>query len=88
MAKDKIPTAEDFLQEHHQISHYYDDKTDRMVCFDDDVKKAMIEFAKIHVKAALEEASTNVKVITDYDGVYQDVNRNSILSAYPLNNIK
>jgi hypothetical protein len=32
-----VPTAEDFLQDHHQISHFYDDKTNNMVCFSDDV---------------------------------------------------
>ena len=49
----KIPTAEDFLQDHLEISHFYDDKTQNMVCYSDDVQKAMIEFAKMHVKIAL-----------------------------------
>lgn len=48
-----IPTAEDFLQDHLEISHFYDDKTQNMVCYSDDVQKAMIEFAKMHVKIAL-----------------------------------
>jgi hypothetical protein len=43
----KLPTADDFLQDHPQISHYYDDITDEMVCFSKDVQKAMIEFAKL-----------------------------------------
>jgi len=41
----KIPTAEEFLQNHLEISHFYDDKTNQMVCFSADVEKAMIEFA-------------------------------------------
>ena len=50
---EKTPTAEDFLQDHLEISHFYDDKTENMVCYSDDVQKAMIEFAKMHVKIAL-----------------------------------
>ena len=57
-----IPSAEEFLQMHHQISHFYDDKTDKMVCFSDDVEKAMIEFAKIHREAILEAAADNAEI--------------------------
>ena len=79
-----IPTAEDFLQDHLEISHFYDDKTQNMVCFSDDVQKAMIEFAKMHVEAALKAASE----LEETDGtegykIYPD----SILTAYPLENI-
>lgn len=63
----------------------------------------MIEFAKLHVEAALKAASENAYVeyidldtneIFDYtdvitdDNVGADVNKNSILNAYPLNLIK
>jgi hypothetical protein len=37
-------TAEEFLQNHLQISHFYDDKTNQMVCYSDEVQQAMIEF--------------------------------------------
>ena len=81
---EKTPTAEDFLQDHLEISHFYDDKTQNMVCYSDDVQKAMIEFAKIHVEAALKAASE----LEETDGtegykIYPD----SILTAYPLENI-
>jgi len=62
-----------------------------------------IEFAKLHVKKALEKAAKNAyveyidltsdevfdytDVITD-DNVGANVNKESILNAYPLNNIK
>jgi hypothetical protein len=84
----KIPTAEEFLQTHPQISHYYDDKTNRMVCFDDDVKTAMIEFAKLHVEAALKKASENALVSADEGGYTGFVDEESILNSYPLENIK
>jgi len=81
----KIPTAEEFLQNHLEISHFYDDKTNQMVCFSADVEKAMIEFAKLHVKAALEAAATeyypkekeNFKLVAE-----------RFLNAYPRNLIK
>jgi len=59
----KTPTAEDFLQDHLEISHFYDDKTNQMVCFSSDMQKAMIEFAKLHVEAALEAAAEKANMI-------------------------
>ena len=86
---ENITTTEDFLQDHLQISHFFDDKTDRMVCFSDDVQQAMIEFAKLHVEAALKEASEKARLkeleIHLSDG---SVDKDSILNSYPLENIK
>ena len=55
----------------------------------------MIEFAKLHVEAALKEASTKALMDEDwaYDGenenyIYTGINKDSILDAYPLTNIK
>ena len=68
-----------------------------------DVKQAMIEFAKLHVEAALKAVNENAKVILDKDWVRKEqtiypnqliapitikVYEESILNAYPLNNIK
>jgi hypothetical protein len=63
-----------------------------------DVQKALIEFAKLHVEAALKEASEKAKTKSrkktykassgvEYDYVIS-VDKNSILNAYPLNQIK
>ena len=83
----KILTAEDFLQEHLEISHFYDDKTNRMVCFSEDVQQVMIEFARLHVQNALESASE--KVETNYYYVEDDpVDKESIINSYPLDLIK
>lgn len=49
----------------------------------DDVIIALKEFAEFHVKAALEAASKSVK----YNRPYIEV-KDSILNAYPLENIK
>ena len=59
----------------------------------------MIEFAKLHVEAALKEASEKVVMYDDNeDGHYVDeegnypefllIDRHSILNSYPLDNIK
>ncbi len=50
-------------------------------------KNLAIEFVKLHVEAALKEASE--KAIIDYDiGGYSFVSKQSILNSYPLTNIK
>lgn len=84
-----IPTAEEFL---------------RGKPFSiESIHSNMIQFAKLHVEAALEAASDNAYVeyidlhtneIFDYTDVIfdanvgADVNKKSILNAYPIENIK
>lgn len=57
-----------------------------------DIHNAMIEFAKLHVQEALKQASEKVKLDDgDYisDGFYETmIDKESILNAYPLENIK
>ena len=45
----------------------------------------MIEFAKLHVEEALKQASEQVYVS---DTVFCEIDKDSILNAYPLENIK
>lgn len=53
-----------------------------------DALEAMIEFAKLHVGAALKEASEK-STCMDGDPYYSDmIDKESILNAYPLENIK
>lgn len=49
--------------------------------------KAMIEFAKRHVQEALKQASEKVK-IQDKPFMSPHVDKDSIINAYPLDNIK
>lgn len=55
------------------------------------VSKVLVEFAKIHVEAALKAASekweANYKV-DEHIGVIITIKKESILNAYPLENIK
>ena len=64
----------------------------------DEIHQLMIRFARLHVEAALKEASEKAKIVDDpnsYTGntgseypADQIVSKESILNAYPLTNIK
>ena len=68
----QLPTAEQFLRFKSDIS---EDKTSVEYLTDCEVEEIMIEFAKMHVQAALEAASERNR-------------RYFILQAYPESNIK
>ena len=70
----KIPTAEEICNK-----QFFGFKGELWV----GVHKAMIEFAKLHVEAALEEAKNLLK-----DGYVTPQDEQDILNAYPLTNIK
>jgi len=77
--EDKIPTAEEFFDSSNVgISN----TTEYMYCQKDIVKKA-IEFAKLH----LEAQSAIIKIKHMKLTCFAD-NKESILNAYPLTNIK
>ena len=64
---EKIPTAEAFLKMNNIKAYPID-------------TQMMIEFAKLHVEAALKEAANSV--------VIQGVNSKCVINSYPLTNIK
>ena len=76
----KIPTAEEFLRKNIDYVLEKDCK--------EDVENAMIEFAKLHVEAALKAASenANTKDVPFTDDV--EVDEDSILNSYSTDNIK
>ena len=112
----QLVTAEEFIREN--LTDYW--QGGKAQYTGEDVEKAMIEFAKLHVQAALESAAENARIKTEYyneedvgrtrlreildssdlasertdgDGIMYavdtyEVNKQSILNAYPLNNIK
>ena len=74
-----MPTAEDYA-----LSTMQNVDTD-------DIVNVMIEFAKMHVKEALKQASVKgetKKYNYGPGGSHIGIERNSILNAYPLENIK
>jgi hypothetical protein len=94
-----IPTAEEFLKKYNNHDH---SKSEGCSCRYRDIV-ALREFAKLHVEAALKEAFNNSEMrvsendtnehpsFTDnYDDSYVTitVSKDSILNAYPLENIK
>ena len=84
-----MKTAEEFLKNFNEEENNID-----KLYYDSYVKKAMIRFAKMHVQEALRLASIEAEVEHElsnpYDpnSEYQIVNKDSILNAYPLENIK
>lgn len=83
-----IPSAEEIMQEHLDPH----DCLRPSKCYDM-VLSAMIEFAKLHVKEALKSASE--VATTDYEPHWSGeqegstyINRESITTAYPPENIK
>ncbi len=77
MNSNTIPTALEFMNQHHE---------------DGEISpQVLIEFAKLHVTAALEAASYNAKAKenpSDYGTGEIWVDKKSILESYSLNNIK
>lgn len=79
MPKQIIPTAEEFLK---QFELGNTGKIDI-----EDSKEAIIEFAKLHVKAALEAALEDSPHGSSTDiPTYEDMKK-AILESYPLTNI-
>ena len=87
----KIPTAEEILIKESILLKTIEESgnfplnltRDTHIGTAKDIKKAMIEFAKLHVEAALEEAKNLLK-----DGYVTPQDEQDILNAYPLTNIK
>ncbi len=52
------------------------------------IEEFMIEFAKMHVKEALKQASEKAQTECDEGGETGFVDEDSILNAYPLDKIK
>lgn len=80
----KIPTANELFEQYHGFEA---DSSSR------DIISLMVEFAKLHVEAALKEASEKVS-LTDFayeflqEGAADAIDKETILNSYPLENIK
>ena len=84
---EKIPTAEEIMQKHLDPH----DCLRLSKCYEMTLE-AMIEFAKMHVEAALKEASEKAQAIegwnTGFSGSAASVDKDSIINSYSLENIK
>lgn len=75
----KIPTAEDFLVNHKEQVFILSKSLIPIL-------NIMKEFTKLHVKAALKEATKESEKLMSHS--WEKEYENSILNAYPLENIK
>ena len=73
----KIPTAEEFKQQLDKANHSYTDEY------------LMVEFAKLHVQAALEEALESIPCLGSSTDIpsYEEV-EDAVLNCYSLDKIK
>ena len=53
-----------------------------------DITKIMIEFAKMHVTEALKQASEKAEIENDWDNQKWNISKDSILTAYSLDNVQ
>jgi len=89
-----LPTAEEVIEQYLRGDRVHDDIN--KVVDEEEAIEAMIEFAKLHVEAALKEASENATVTPiDHEEISEGsfrpiwgVDDDSILNSYPLKNIK
>lgn len=84
----KIPTVEKFLRQSKSLHDMWDNTRGKGEWDEKAITKSHIEFAKMHVEEALKEASRKVVVNNYRDEGGIRINKNSILNAYPLENIK
>ena len=88
---EKIPTAEEWLLNHKEMSKYdvasYDE-SGYLGVDEEALYKIMIEFAKLHVEAALKEASATDIVSGRLYKHRAEHDKDSILKSYPLDKIK
>jgi len=85
--KNTIPTAEEFFF-NYSVNDEYDNLSKR--CKEEIIYKT-IEFAKLHVEAALKAASEKAKTTWEdhhFENNNKVVSKQSILNAYPLILIK
>ncbi len=81
-----MKTAEKFLKNFNEEENNID-----KLYYDSYVKKAMIEFAKMHVQEALKQASEKAQAFNKSkfsSDINPQVDMESILNAYPLDLIK
>jgi hypothetical protein len=98
----EVPTAEALLNSKNLHTTYHPSGEPKETRWHDsdcpfcdyvsEVEEAMIEFAKLHVEAALEAAVNSARTEAiprpPTDSIIIVVNKDSILNSYPLTNIK
>lgn len=87
-----VQTAREILSKHGFSCQVSESEMDYVVTFEDAIE-AMLEYANLHREAALKAASEKVS-LTDFaheflqEGASEAIDKDSILNAYPKENIK
>jgi hypothetical protein len=81
----KIPTADEF-QRNYSIEYY--DEGGYQGVEEEEVSKMLIDFAKLHIEAALKVATAKKTYGMMVVPLFNDEQQKAILNAYPLENIK
>ena len=82
----KIPTAKKFLHQNKSLHDMWDNTRGKGEWDEEAIANSHIEFAKLHVEAALKAA--NIEMLKFVDEKEQDEYKPQVLNAYPLTNIK
>lgn len=93
--ENNLITTEELFKKYRDLYNFEEGEPEYLIDIDN-FKNALIEFAKLHVKAALEQASENAKLVDrqEYIGFdigwtyIKEIDKNSILNCYPEENIK
>ena len=80
----KIPTAENFLHQSKSLHDMWDNTRGKGEWDEEAIANSHIEFAKLHVEAALKQAEIEGQTNWGNSKKMKD----AILNAYPLTNIK
>lgn len=81
MNKNELPTVKEFLIKN-------DDEDFRLAQSGMYLSEMMVEFAKLHIEQASKAALNNVKYANGNDSAVDDIDEDSILNTYSLDNIK
>ena len=85
---ENVPTADELLSNNFDGLREIINDDDLFLFYKGVICEFAKEFAKLHVDAALKEASEHSYTNCDEGGELGTVNEDSILNAYPLTNIK
>jgi len=103
MEQNKIPTIDELFKKYSSLCQFEEGDCEYLIN-KEDFKSAVLEITKYHVETALLKANENADLLADGERTYINkyvvsegnhyseteinINENSILLAYPLENIK
>ena len=68
-------TAEEFLQDSLEISHFYNDEYEKMCCFSDEIQKIMDNYARHVLKIAAQKAKIKRNYYPDNEALDSQIEK-------------